>query len=411
MRLGILTFHSQLNYGGVLQCWALQQALTRLLSEELRVKSEECEVMVVDRWLSPDNRMLDGPFGHAGFKGWCVIALKSLLGCGTWKQVLRHWRTRWFVKSLNLTPYHFCNWSDLTSQPQPFNLNLDMLVVGSDQVWHCGDWGNPRPYLLEGAPGINAISYAASFGMAAIPTDQIELYKRGLGRFAALSCREKEGAEICRGLGYEATHVVDPTLLIDPSEWHKFAGNRTIRTIEQSNNHKLVCYFMSVDMAAELSLLENFAEKKNCTVELLANESFLRPIPKSFRQLLSNFRYTRIKICRGYGPKEFVRAFSSASWVLTDSFHAVMFSSIFNCNARFLRPANAMRRGMFARVEEFAKGCITGGFFVDDVEDALRSLEQGETITFDANRIAVMRAESMKWLENAIIYSLPNFHA
>ena len=49
MKLGILTFHSQLNYGGVLQCWALVQALTHLLSEELRVKREECEVMVVDR--------------------------------------------------------------------------------------------------------------------------------------------------------------------------------------------------------------------------------------------------------------------------------------------------------------------------------------------------------------------------
>ena len=27
MKIGILTFHSQLNYGGVLQCWALQTAL------------------------------------------------------------------------------------------------------------------------------------------------------------------------------------------------------------------------------------------------------------------------------------------------------------------------------------------------------------------------------------------------
>ena len=27
MKIGILTFHSQLNYGGVLQCWALKKAL------------------------------------------------------------------------------------------------------------------------------------------------------------------------------------------------------------------------------------------------------------------------------------------------------------------------------------------------------------------------------------------------
>ena len=87
---------------------------------------------------------------------------------------------------------------------------------------------------------------------------------------------------------------------------------------------------------------------------------------------------------------------------ITDSFHAVMFSPIFNCNARFLRPTTEMRRGMFARIEEFAKECITGGFFVDDVSEALSAFERGETVSFKTDRIAAMRAESMKWIEGAL---------
>ena len=52
MKLGILTFHSQLNYGGVLRCWALKMALEGMGHE----------VVVVDRWLDAKNGMLRREF-------------------------------------------------------------------------------------------------------------------------------------------------------------------------------------------------------------------------------------------------------------------------------------------------------------------------------------------------------------
>ena len=387
MKIGILTFHSQLNYGGVLQCWALKTAL----------EGGGHEVVVVDRWLSPNNRTLDGPFGHAGLRGWCVIAIKSLLGCGTWKQVLRHWRTRRFVKSLNLTPFHFYDWSDLASQPQPFNLNLDMLVVGSDQVWHGGDWGDPRPYLLEGAPQIKAIAYAASFGMKSLP-DGID-YRDGFKRFAAISVREAEGVGLVESQGAQAAQVVDPTLLLEPSEWARMGVWRKVP-------RRIVCYFLSQNVAEAVKVLEPWARQNDCTVEIVC-DGMQKAVPRSAREcvtrLISIVSPSRVRICTGYGPREFVRAFAQAEMCITDSFHAIMFSSIFNCNARFLRPINEMRRGMFARIEEFAKECITGDFFVDDVSDALLAFGRSETVGFKVDRIAAMREESVKWLENAII--------
>ena len=161
---------------------------------------------------------------------------------------------------------------------------------------------------------------------------------------------------------------------------------------------------MSVDVAVALPLLEQFAEKMNCAVEVLTNDQpMLKPMPKSIGAVMRNFRRGRVKICRGYGPKEFVKAFAGATWALTDSFHAVMFSSIFNCNARFLVPKEGWRKPMFGRIEEFAKVCINGRFFVDDVAQALSSFGCGETVKYDAGRIAAMRAESLGWLKNAIM--------
>ena len=160
---------------------------------------------------------------------------------------------------------------------------------------------------------------------------------------------------------------------------------------------------MSIDLPAALPLLEQFADKMNCAVEVMTNDQpMLRPMPRSIGAIVRSFRCGRVKICRGYGPKEFVKAFGEATWVLSDSFHAVMFSSIFNCNARFVRPANEMRKVMFSRIEEFAGKCVKGDFFVDDVVQALQSFERGETIAYDAKQISAVRAKSSVWLKGAI---------
>ena len=390
MKLGILTFHSQLNYGGVLQCWALKTALERLGHD----------VVVVDRWLSPNNVHLDGPFGHAGFKGWCAIVLKSMMGCGQWKQVLRHWRTRRFVRSINLTPYHFYNWSDILTQDQPFNLDFDKLIVGSDQVWHGGDWGDPRPYLLEGAPRIRAIAYAASFGMKALP-DGID-YKAGFKRFEAISVRETEGVGLVESQGAKASHVLDPTLLLEPDAWAELGKWGKVP-------RRIVCYFLEQNIDDSVRMLESWARRNNFTIEVVCAKAF-KAFPKNSRELLfrtmgmlrSAVTSSPVRVCSGYGPREFIRAFAQAEMCITDSFHAVMFSVIYDCNVRFLTPKTAERRKMFSRVEEFAKRCVKGRFFAENIGYAMLSFERSEKISFAWEKIYEMRAESQRWLKDAL---------
>ena len=383
MKIGILTFHSQLNYGGVLQCWALKKTLEDLGHE----------VVVIDRRLDPENRLLRRPVYNLGLTGWSKKVVRSLLGGGDLEEVLRMFRTMRFIKSLNLTPYHFVSWSDA-----PRELGLDLIVVGSDQVWHCGDWGDPRPYLLEGCSPVRAISYAASFGTGKMPSEFEGLFRKCLGRFSAISCREREGVEICRGLGFASVQVTDPTQLVDRAVWEAFCGKRHICKDERQ---KLVCYFLDINAIDYVSTLTEFARRNNASVTVLVNTG-LRPLLRNFLSLMDNFGCGLVRLHISAGPREFVRDFSEATWVISDSFHAVMFSSIFNCNMRFLKPSTSFRKTMFARVEEFASCCVDGPFFCSSVADAVSSIDGHDVVTFNREEIKARRAASYSWLKKAL---------
>ena len=385
MKIGILTFHSQLNYGGVLQCWALQTALEQLGHE----------IVVIDRWLDNNNASLECVYKNMGLKQWVRFVLRICMCLGDLKLIIRSHRTKKFIKRhLNLTPYHFVEWSEA-----PKDLDLDVLVVGSDQIWHCGDFSDPRVYLLEGAPRVPAIAYAASFGMAKLPESYKELYLRGLSKFKAISCREVEGVEICRKLGFDATHVVDPTLLAWGADSESMFRDRKKR--------ELVCYFLSECVEAHIAELEDFARKNKCKVKILINEAYLLPIPTNLagvKKVVCGWRnrfYPHVKIVDASGPEEFMAAFKSAQWVVSDSFHALMFSICYGCDPRMIKPSSPFRQKMFARIEEFNVHA-QGPLVADTVSSALESLANGERVMFDYSWISAQISKSKTWIASAL---------
>lgn len=395
MKIGILTFHSQLNYGGVLQCWALQNALEKMGHE----------VVVIDRWFDKENSQLEGNYKKWGWKQWLIFGIQSLLGLGNLNGWLRVTRTKRFIrKYLNLTSYHFVEWKEA-----PKELGVDMLVIGSDQVLHCGDFGDPRVYLLDSAPKISSIAYAVSFGMDSLPKflreDNSELafietksiYKQGLTKFKAISCREIEGIEICRSLGFYATYVVDPTLLdIQPKKNDCCQGN------------DLVCYFLSEGFEKHFAALEQFAQRYHCHVKVFIDNKWILPMPTDgmkMKKWIHGIRkrcFSHVKVMDGAGPEEFYKAFQNAKWVISDSFHALMFSIRNNCNARIIRPTTDLRRRMFARIEEFANH-TRGPLIVESVMEALDSLSNNEIVMYDYRWIYNRRKESIEWLKKNLV--------
>jgi len=383
MKIGILTFHSQLNYGGVLQCWALVHALKKMGHE----------VIVMDRWLDENNSRLLGPFATADMRRWFNIIIHALLGCGHAGMLLRHWRTCRFIKTLGLSPYHFVEWKDA-----PRSLGIDCLVVGSDQVWHGGDWGDPSHYLLEGAPSVSAVAYAASFGMKTLPTDIN--YENGFQRFSAIGVRESEGIKLVLDTGYlkKVAHVVDPTLLVKAEVWDCLSKRK-------KSSRKLVCYFLAESVAKFLPVLEQWADQYDWHVDVLS-DGYYKKVPTKLSEFADRLYETasrrRVRICNSYGPLEFVRLFSCSNACITDSFHAVMFSSIYHLNLRFIKPAAAWRMEMFSRIEEFYRIAVSGPFVAETVDTALSSIASGERVTFDDAAIETHRQFSYDWLKGAL---------
>lgn len=402
MKVGILTFHSQLNYGGVLQCWALQTALEELGHQ----------VVVIDRWHNAENFMLERGYNKWGCCHWLKFLIRSLLLLGDLNPWLRVRRTKRFIrKHLHLTPYHFVKWKDA-----PEDLGVDVIVVGSDQVWHCGDWGDPRVYLLDGAPQIPAMAYAASFGMTEIPhyiakvcpeVEVLPFYKAGLAKFKALSCRESEGVELCNELGFGAVHVVDPTLLVDYEGWRKLIPTRAFGS--KCRKQHLTCYFLSEDVNQSLPMLNGFAKQNNCNVDVFVDQgvSFPLPMPVSSRKVKQWLKgvwqkwFGRVKVRDSAGPLEFVSALASADWVVSDSFHALMFSTIFKKDVRILKPSTEGRRRMFSRIEEFTSH-MKGPVISDDITEALQSLSDGETVSCNTDWLNNWEKESFAFLQQGL---------
>ena len=392
MRIGILTFHSQLNYGGVLQCWALQNALEKM----------GYDVVVIDRRLYAGPTMFDGIVPQLGLAGWAHLILRGLFMSGGLAMLQRCYATRRFVRQqLHLSSYHFYNWKDA-----PKNLGIDMVVVGSDQVWHCGDWGDPRPYLLEDAPPIPAIAYAASFGMEQLPEHisrhengdserTVTVFRQGLSRFTAISCREKEDVRVCEDVGFEAAHVVDPTLL----DWDA-------RTVDGEKPCRLVCYLMEGDVEAYWDSLEKFSRSNKCEVYVYLNSPFLslpKSIPSLFKLPLRIFRklFSRVRLMNDAGPGEFANSFKKAKWVISDSFHALMFSILNGCNVRMIKPPGGMRAKMFARISEIAAH-MQGNVVMTSVADALASFDRNENVMCDAKWLLEWKKKSWGWLMDSV---------
>ena len=385
MRIGILTFHSQLNYGGVLQCWALQTVLGEMGHE----------VVVIDRRFD-DFRSIHKSYFDLPLKAKCKSFFLSLLGANDFATWQRAVRTNRFIKNgLHLTHYHFVEWKNAPSE-----LGIDLIVVGSDQVWHCGNWGDPRPYLLEDGPDIPAIAYAASLGMEKIPNEYEECFVTDLSRFKCISVREISALRLLSPFRQDISVVFDPTLLVAPKEWMRLC-DRTKKV-----RRKLVCYFVNDNEDSFMHHFDRFSADNDYDVEVFMNLQHKSRISlrKPWRLLhVYRNRFRRnVKVRYDAGPEDFVKAFSEADAVIADSFHALMFSTIFRKNVRILRPKADWLVISFSRIQDFVDEFISGPLIQGDIEEALASIERGEKISFNESALNMRIEDSKQWLKNAL---------
>lgn len=192
------------------------------------------------------------------------------------------------------------------SQRAGLKNEFDYFVAGSDQVWnpHYNFVGTSD--LLAFAKPEQRISYAASFGVDEIPDEKKKSYAENLSQFKALSVREKKGAVIIKELtGREAQIVLDPTMLLTSEQWSKVERKSKFTP---KNRYVLV-----------YSLGEKSADFKN-SIKRYEKEMVIFDI----RTIQKNGREIPV------GPAEFLYLIHNAELILTDSFHASVFSVLYH---------------------------------------------------------------------------------
>ena len=387
MRIGILTLHAQTNYGAVLQAYALKSAIAAMGHD----------VRVIDRWRDDDCARLKGILASRNPAAW-LRWLRAAVSCsGVVAELRRRLATMRFIKeNLNITDYHFHHWRDA-----PRDMGLDVIVVGSDQVWNAVNLV-PADYLMkETPPGLPGIAYAASIGMASIPDDLRREYCDGFRLFKAISVREKAAAAMVEECGSSASIVVDPTLLVPRSFWDRF------KPAAAPSKPYVTCCFLLEDIDAMKQTLRCFTAEHGVDVEMFVGGYWRRASlnPDQIRKNMKDFRRWReanVRLRLDAGPAEFASSIAGSCGVVTNSYHALMFSLIYGKNVRVMQPTDPSRRVMAARFAEVAESFATGPMFAETLEDGLRSVLSGEAVGVDDEALAERVSFSREWLVNAL---------
>ena len=369
-KVGILTFSYSSNGGSVMQAVALQKTISSFDGFEASIihyskTTYGKPVIGKDVFTKP-------------IRTWTpkkVIKWTAKMAAHPFK--MRKFE-KFFVKHYNNFSSHPYSRDELAS----LNDVYDKFVVGSDQVWNFGSHQVDETYYLDFVTdNSKKIAYAPSFGQKNVPEEKREVASRLISDFYAVSVREPDGLKIVSDLtARKAAWVLDPSLLLPKEEYQK---------LSKAPKEKGYVYLY---IRQESDRLEAFAEK-------LANAYGLRVVKVLNNWLCGKDGKRKAPI----GPHHWLGYIENADFVVTNSFHGICFSTIFEKEffVDFLEKTstatNSRLEGMLQQFN-FKNRCI------DDVSDihSLPRIDYTDVNQFKQRRID----ESLDYLKNALEGSL-----
>lgn len=331
MKVGIITdWTSDNNYGEILQCWALQQVLIHegydpFLIRFLRYNWEkECPpkrfsiTSTVKRLLFVLLKIvLIKPAVVSFFR---KIEMKKIEG--------KHPNTEYynernkerqfssfFEDNIRTSESIYNNYDELIVNP-PI---ADVYVTGSDQVWNFNmHITETKAFFLQfGDEHLKRISYAPSIGHNYWPKNRMDELRQYLSSFNAISVREKSGVEICRSVGYEATHVLDPTLLLSEKDYIQLIGN----TANAKEEPYIYIYSMNYSSPNDIAWkdIKQYAKEFGLKIKVTPGAGYT-----PCREIFDDVEYDYATI------PSWISNIANAQLVITASFHGSVFSILFH---------------------------------------------------------------------------------
>lgn len=384
-KVGIVTlYHNNYNFGGLLQAYALPTAVKKYLGisaeqidyvfmpeQEPKTENEKYTVSIMDF------------INTVGFLLFQRLEKSNL-----------NKREKAFEQFMKYIPHsdRVYGYDNICESLKVYNT----FICGGDQIWiDCKKmpWfrtEDSRVFTLRFVPDKEKkISYAPSMAVLELTEEFKKEFCIGVNRLDRVSVREKRSLPVLRKLTDKpVTVVVDPVLLLKDSDWLK-----EINYSEKKEKY-ILCYLLS-DSIEQRKAATNLAKRLNC--KIITFPHILHNIVRKCDLFFGDIRdYSS-------GPREFIELIKNAEMVISDSFHACVFSMIFKTPfAVFERNKIGKNGNMNSRIYDFLEEYHLENQLVTTAE--LTEMKEIPKIdfTYAHEHWEKRRQESLKYLENAL---------
>lgn len=312
MKIDIITRHAVANYGSILQAYATQKIL-----QDLGYDTEIINYIRPDEYGKNISRTMlkrNKKWNSNAILRFIYLTLQTPIYNGSFNKFCE------FRKRL-LKETKLCSSdNELRNLPE-----ADIYCTGSDQVW--GPVGNvsyDNNYFLTFAPEEKkCVSLASSFGCDCLENKLLNDLPELLNKYSAITVRESVAEHILSGLGIKSRQLMDPTLLLSRADWEELC----------SENIKKRGYVLTYQLHDD-KRLEKYAEE---FAKRVGRPLIRISISWFYRFKSGNFVFMPT-------PEEFLAYFRNCDYVITDSFHATVFSILFNKKFVDILPKNTGKR-------------------------------------------------------------------
>jgi hypothetical protein len=290
-KIAIQTLKLYDNYGGILQAYALQNYLEKLGFETTHL----------NRYNVPDKLLCIKLLLHKiiHYRFYKILKKNNLIFSNFIKQ------------HINLSPaLHTKNqWQNYIYEKE-----FAVVIVGSDQVWRFEYIAHQLSefFLDYDKSEIKKMSYAASFGVENVDYENLKKVQHLLKKFSAISVRELQAVETLDKLQSKSLHHVDPTLLLNKMDYVK-----NFKLKKKSDSGKIFCYVL---------------DKNSFKQEIisLVSDNLKLPYFIVYGDTPNLSNYLDVDFLNKPSINQWLQNFVDADYVVTDSFHGMVFSVIFN---------------------------------------------------------------------------------
>lgn len=319
-KIAIVTFRF-LNFGTILQSLGLQEALHKIGLKDVEILDFPNEEGLSGKTALVET-MKEQVRAYGLLKGLVrsvkevVFALRARSDSRrdhTEEKKRREGYYRQFEKRyLKLSAPMTC--ADLRNTSFVKALPYDCYIAGSDQIWNEKYTSCLDVFFLKYMPASTLrMSYAGSFGRTFLEEDKQPLFAELIKNIDPILVREQGAKRIADGIsGRESVVVPDPTLLHDKSFWLQYAE----KPVNFSTEDFILVYSLNHDLSIYKEIMR--LGKKTGKKVIGIKRHFCPPYYKEIEWLYE------------LGPQHFIWLINHAAMVITNSFHAEVFSLILN---------------------------------------------------------------------------------